>query len=130
MSNVRPQMSSPDTPSSSLLRCPRCNELVAERNMKRHTNKVHNPEVEAKRQLEAQRLVSARFLEKHRLKEDARLRQEIGCPVCRAKFQLRDVKAHFGNVHSLELTPFHGHLNLMKLGVQDESQPQPQATVS
>lgn len=31
---------------------------------------------------------------------------------------------------TVDLTPFHGHRIVMKLGVQDESQPQPQTAVS
>lgn len=32
--------------------------------------------------------------------EELRLQQVIQCPSCSAKFQLRGVKAHFGNAHS------------------------------
>lgn len=85
---------------SSLVPCPHCRELVAEHNMKRHINRVHSPDRCTRDTVLEEQKRRADVVERQRAEREKHLSSEISCPRCHTKIKLKEIKSHFGAIHS------------------------------
>ena len=78
------------------VKCPKCGDNVAEKNLRRHEKKAHSIGAELQREV--------RILEERERKRMAELlKTKVKCSMCSALVTLGGMKSHFGSKHVVQM---------------------------